>query len=342
MHRPAGRAAPAVRACRRASAGPAAAASVPAHRTPDPRTSSTSRSIERGAQRGAPRGRPHALSMACSFASTAPTGSCVAKPATRLMKSSPAKPTRAVAIPGARSARRETRARAPRPRAPGSSRARHCCRRRRRPRGTGVRPAGGRGGDRSARVRSIVTPTSRELRMAPGLLSEMRTQATPNSSRMSSASAVRERLHQLELGSGDERQHALGHLLVVERVGHLVAERGAAAVDRHLDVEHHRLLTRRSQSMKPMMHSVVRPRRKIRSPVGRVVHGSFGTVGIAGSRHRRQRLRAAIAHARRSPGLRAGPPAGAPAPPRQSSPRCRWRIRCADSTRARRGCLPRR
>jgi len=52
---------------------------------------------------------------------------------------------------------------------------------------------------------------------------------------------VRQCLDQLELRGGHEGEHALRHLFVVERIGHLVGERGVAAVDRQLDVEHHGL-----------------------------------------------------------------------------------------------------
>ena len=78
--------------------------------------------------------------------------------------------------------------------------------------------------------------------MAPGLLTA---DAHPLDAELledHQRQAVRERLDQLELGGLDEGQHALGDLLVVERVGHLVGARGAAAVDRQLDVEHHGLL----------------------------------------------------------------------------------------------------
>ena len=59
---------------------------------------------------------------------------------------------------------------------------------------------------------------------------------------MSSATPVRERLDELELGRLDEGDHPLRHLLVVERVGDLVADRRAPAVDRQLEIEDHRLL----------------------------------------------------------------------------------------------------
>ena len=101
---------------------------------------------------------------------------------------------------------------------------------------------------RSARVRSMLTPTSRELRIAPGLLMEMRTHSSPNSSSSSMARRCARVSTSLNSRRLDAGQHALGDLLVVHRVGDLVADRGAAAVDGQLEVDHDRLLARAAPS----------------------------------------------------------------------------------------------
>src|SRR6478735_1032450 len=54
--------------------------------------------------------------------------------------------------------------------------------------------------------------------------------------------AMREGLHQLEVGFADEGDQALGDLLVIECLGDIVELRGARAIHRHLDIEHDDLL----------------------------------------------------------------------------------------------------
>src|SRR5256885_887233 len=205
--------------------------------------SSTSRSIERGAQRGAARPRPQSASIACSCVSTARTGSSVSKPATRLMKSSPSNPTARLRYQGEK-------------RAPGNSRASSATARARlrsgatllpaatKTSGTVSGPAGGGGGaGREVGARALdhhpdVTRVADGAGLVEGDTHPGDGELRENEQRH----AVRESLDQLELGSFDERHHPLGHLLVVECVGDLVADRRVPAVHRQLDVEHHGLL----------------------------------------------------------------------------------------------------
>ena len=128
----------------------------------------------------------------------------------------------------ARSARRGTRRVSSAHRAaPDAARARRCCRRRRRPRAR-RQPAGAR---QRLKVGARALDDARRRRAnggsRPGLLSAMRTHASAellqHQQRQRGARASRPG----ELGSLDEGQHALGDLLVVERVGHLIAQRGA-------------------------------------------------------------------------------------------------------------------
>src|SRR5712671_5968236 len=189
--------------------------------------SSTSRSIERGAQRGAARGRPQRASIACSCASTWRTGSAVSKPATRLMKSSPSKPTARLRYQGEK-------------RAPGNSRASSATARARLTSGTVSGPAGGgrKVGARALDHHADVTRVADGAGLVEGDAHPGDRELLENEQRH----AMRERLDEFEFGSFDERQHPFRHLLVVEGVGHLVADRRAPAVRRQLDVEHHGLL----------------------------------------------------------------------------------------------------
>ena len=100
--------------------------------------------------------------------------------------------------------------------------------------------------------------------------------------------------------------------------------------------------TRRSQSMKPMMHWAVRPCRRSGHPaqvcrsswVSTALRSAQGC-GPGGSDSSGQRA------ARRSPASRARRPAGAPAPRPRSWPHCRCRIPCAENTRVRPAQRPR-
>src|SRR5579862_3332819 len=194
--------------------------------------------MERGAQRGASRGRPHSASMACSCASSACTGSAVSKPATRLMKSAPSKPTARLRY------QREKRA-------PGKARASSATARATLLSASTLLPAatytrgtsapGCRAGEVGARAlddHADVARAADGARLVDHDAHPRNGEFGENHQRQ----AVRERLDQLELGGLDEGQRALGDLLVVERVGHQVGACGVAAVDRQLDVEHHGLL----------------------------------------------------------------------------------------------------
>ena len=87
------------------------------------------------------------------------------------------------------------------------------------------------------RSRSSATPTSRELRTAPGLLKVMRTQRDAEFLEDEHGEVLGERFDQVKLRAFDERQHALRHPLVVQGVVDRIGQRGLADIGADLDVD---------------------------------------------------------------------------------------------------------
>ena len=137
---------------------------------------------------------------------------------------------------------------------PGARGARRCCRRRQRPaaRDASVRA---RACAPQPAARSIMTPTSREPRIAPGLLTVTRTHPTPNSSRTSVAMRSARVSTRLNVRAPRRSRSRVWRRLVIDVSATSSGLRRGGSRPRSPGRSTTVCLTRRSQSMKPMMQS---------------------------------------------------------------------------------------